>query len=148
MLYYTILYYTQEGHGSVRFISVPDFLLRFGSEMYFSRFDAVRLAFFRHAVARSGSVRFGAASGSGRFRPVPELNGSVRFGRFGSVSHSFLSLVPPGSRRGLNCMHVLYVNSTRESAHRVLTPTRRSLLCDHSRSSTCTCAPSMCVLSV
>ena len=38
-------------------------------------------------AARSGSVRFVAASG---FHPVPELNGSDRLGRFGSVSYSFL----------------------------------------------------------
>ena len=60
-------------------------LVRFGSAFCLPRFDAVRLAFSRHAVARFGSVRFRV-----RFRPVPELNGSVRFGRFGSVSHFFL----------------------------------------------------------
>ena len=48
--------------------------------MYFSRFDVVRLALFGHAVARSSSVRFRV-----RFRPVPELNDSVRFGSAGSV---------------------------------------------------------------
>ena len=42
--------------------------VRFGSEMYFSRFDAVRPAFFGRVVARSGSVRFVSASGSGRFQ--------------------------------------------------------------------------------
>ena len=51
--------------------------------MYFTRFDAVRLAFFGHAVARSGSVRFGSASGSGRFRNYTVRFGSVRPVRFG-----------------------------------------------------------------
>ena len=98
----------QEGAGSVRFVSVPDFSkvhrfgsVRFGSDNSVSRFDTVRPALFGRVVARSGSVRFGSASGSGRiqnqtvrlgpvrfgsasgsgrFWPVPELNGSVRFG--------------------------------------------------------------------
>ena len=34
----------------------------------FSWFDAVRPAFSGHVVARSGSVRFGSTSGSGRFQ--------------------------------------------------------------------------------
>ena len=65
--------------------------------MYFSRFDAVRLAFFGHAVARSGSGRFGSASGFGRFR-----NQTVRFGsvvrplRFGFSFLLWWSLVPRG----------------------------------------------------
>ena len=54
--------------------------VRFDSEMYFSRFDVVRLAFFGHAVALSGSVRCGSASDSGRFR-----NSTVRFGSAGWV---------------------------------------------------------------
>ena len=49
------------------------------------RFDAVRPAFFGGVVAWSGSVRFGSASGSGRFQSE-----TVRFGRFGSVSYSVL----------------------------------------------------------
>ena len=60
---YIYIYIYHEGTGSVRFVSVPDF----------------------SKINRSGSVRFHV-----RFRPVPELNGSVRFGRFGSVSSSFL----------------------------------------------------------
>ena len=65
----------QEGTGSVRFVSVPDFStfhrfgsVRFGSENFVSRSDAVRPAFFGRVVARSASVRFVSASGSGRFR--------------------------------------------------------------------------------
>ena len=54
--------------------------VRFGSENSVSRFDAVRLAFLGRVVARSGSVRFRV-----RFRPVPELNGSVWFGSAGSI---------------------------------------------------------------
>ena len=42
---------------------------------------------------RSGSVRFGSVRFRVRFRPVPELNGSVRFGRFGSVSCSFMPYI-------------------------------------------------------
>ena len=76
----------KHGIGSVRFVSVPDFFrkiigsVRFGSDNSFSRFDAVRPSFFGRVVARSGSVRFRV-----RFRPVPELNGSVRFGSAASV---------------------------------------------------------------
>ena len=73
----------QEGTGSVRFVSVLDFSnkysVRFGSVRKI-RFDAVRPALFGRVVARSGSVRFCV-----RFRPVPKLNGSVRFGSAGSV---------------------------------------------------------------
>ena len=60
----------QEGTGSVRFVSVLGFskIHRFGSENYISRFDAVRPAFFGGVVARSASVRFVSASGSGRFQ--------------------------------------------------------------------------------
>ena len=58
--------------------------VRFGSELYFSRFDAVRLAFFGHVMARSSSVRFRV-----RFRPVPEFNGLVRFGSVRPVRFGF-----------------------------------------------------------
>ena len=60
--------------------------VRFGSEMYLSRFDEVRPALFGRVVARSGSVpvRFRV-----RFRPVPELNGSVRFGAVRPVGFGF-----------------------------------------------------------
>ena len=84
-IYIYIYIYTYD--GSVRFVSVPDFSkinrfgsVRFGSEMYFSRFDAVQLAFFGHAVARSGSVRFGSVP-----RPVLAGSGIKRFGSAGSV---------------------------------------------------------------
>ena len=39
---------------------------------------------------RRGSVRFGSVRFRVRFRPIPELNGSVRLGRFGSVSNFLL----------------------------------------------------------
>ena len=42
--------------------------VQFGSEHCISRFDAVRPAFFRRVVARSGTVRFVSASGSGWFQ--------------------------------------------------------------------------------
>ena len=56
--------------------------VRFGADKYFSRFDTVRTAFFGRVVARSGSVRFVSASGSGRFRNWPIRFGSVRPVRF------------------------------------------------------------------
>ena len=43
-------------------------LVRFDSDGYFSQFDAIRPAFFGRVVARSSSVRFISASGSGRFQ--------------------------------------------------------------------------------
>ena len=57
--------FTKAGRaGSVRFVSVPDFSkinrfdsVRFGSESYVCRFDAVRPALFGRVVVRSGSVR-------------------------------------------------------------------------------------------
>ena len=56
--------------GSVRFDSVRFGSVRFGSvrKNMFARFDTVRPAFFGRVVARSGSVRFVSASGSGRLR--------------------------------------------------------------------------------
>ena len=65
--------------------------VRFGSEKYSSRFDAVRPAFFGRVVARSGSVsvRFGSS-----LRPVPAgsgINSSVRFGSAGSLRFLFPS---------------------------------------------------------
>ena len=115
----------QEGAGSVRFISVPDFgsvrfdsfrfrkfvgSVRFGSENQNSLFDPVPPASFGRVAARSDSVRFCVW-----FRPVPKFNGSVRFGsvwfgsvRFGSVrparfGFSFLPVVRshPPKRIGL-----------------------------------------------
>ena len=55
---------------SFRFWTFRKFIgsVRFGSEIYFPRFDVVLLALFGRAVARSDSVRFGSASGCGRFR--------------------------------------------------------------------------------
>ena len=67
--------------------------VRFGLEDYIFQVDAVRPAFSRRGsrrvVARSGSVRFVSAF---RFRPIPKLGGSFRFGRFGSVSYSFFDV--------------------------------------------------------
>ena len=50
-----------------------------------SWFQAVRPAFFESVVARSGSVRFGSASGSGRFCNSTVRLGSVRPFRFGCL---------------------------------------------------------------
>ena len=83
----------QEGTSSVRLVSVPDFSfenssVRFGSV----RFGSVRFGqnilpircdsacVFRTRRGTVGSVRFRV-----RFRPLPELNGSVRLGSAGSV---------------------------------------------------------------
>ena len=73
------------GNSSVRLSSV-----RFGKHS--SRFDAVRPARFGHVVARSGSVRFGSASASGRFR-----NYSVQLGSAESVSVSCSFLESSGA---------------------------------------------------
>ena len=56
--------------------------VRFGSEKYVSRFDAVRLAFFGGVVARSGPVRFRAVPAGSRIKRF----GSVRPLRFGFSS--------------------------------------------------------------
>ena len=79
--------YTREEQvrfDSFRFQTFRKFIgsVRFGSGNCFSRFDAVRPAFIR---TRRGSVRFGSVRLRVRFRSVPELNGSVRFGSAGSV---------------------------------------------------------------
>ena len=92
----------QEGTGSVRFVSVPSFLQNhsFGSVWfgtYFFLFDAVRPALFEHVMVRPGSVRFGSAFGSGQFRNQTVRFGSVRFGRFDSVSYSFLKHTNPST---------------------------------------------------
>ena len=75
----------QERTGSVRFVSVPYFLKS-------HRFDSVRTNIFpvRRGSAcvfrrRFGSVRFGSVRFRVRFRPVLELDGSVRFGSAGPV---------------------------------------------------------------
>ena len=87
----------QEGTGSVRFVSVPDFskINRFGSVRFGKLFVPVRRGSACVFRTRRGSVRFGSVRFRVRFRPVPELNGSVRpirFGRFGSV-YSFLDML-------------------------------------------------------
>ena len=77
----------QEGNGSVRFVSVPDFskINRFGSVRFGNVFFPVRRGSACVFRTRRGSVRFGSVRFRVRFRPVPELNGSVRFGSAGSV---------------------------------------------------------------
>ena len=83
----------QEGTGSVRFVSVPDFskINRFGSVRFGNYFPGSTRFGLRFSDASwLGPVRFGSVP-----RPVPAGSGikrfgSVRFGRFGSVSYSFL----------------------------------------------------------
>ena len=63
----------QEGTGSVRFVSVPDFsskINRFGSvrKIEFTGSTRFGLRFSDAIVAWSGSVRFVSASDSGRFQ--------------------------------------------------------------------------------
>ena len=74
-----------------RFISVRKLFFP-GSTRFGLRFsDASWLGPVRFA----SSIQFPEVSLSGfrvRFRPIPELTGSVRFGRFGSVSYSFLKI--------------------------------------------------------
>ena len=66
--------------------------IRFGSGLFEKssvRFPSVRTIKFPGSAcvcrSRRGSVRFGSVRFRSRFRPVPELNGSVRFGLAGSV---------------------------------------------------------------
>ena len=82
----------QEGNGSFRFVSVPDFsnINRFGSVRFGNVYFPVRRGSGCVFRTHHGSVRFGSIRFRVRFRPVPEFNASLRFGRFGSVSHSFL----------------------------------------------------------
>ena len=81
-----MLYPGKNWFGSVRFGSglFGDSSVCFGSvpKCVFSRFVAVRPAFFGRFVARSGSVRFVSTSGSGRFRNIKRF-GSVRPVLFG-----------------------------------------------------------------
>ena len=83
----------QEGTGSVRFVSVPDFskIHRFGSVRFGNVFLPIRRG--------SACVFWTSWLGPVRFCSVPRLVpagsgikrfSSVRFGWFGSVSHSFL----------------------------------------------------------
>ena len=95
---YYFLYSTQckgrEGTGSLRFVAVPDSFRKFIGSV---RFGSVRQTYFpvRRGSAcvfrtRRGSVRLGSV----RFlRPVPagsriQRFGSLRFGRYGSISNS------------------------------------------------------------
>ena len=79
------LFIYQEGTGSVRFVSVPDFptVNRFGSV----RFGKTRFQVRRGSACvfrtRRSSVRLGSLRFRVRFWPVLELNGSVRPVRFG-----------------------------------------------------------------
>ena len=85
----------QEGVGSVRFVSVPDFseINRFGSVRFGKQCFPVRCGSACVFRTRRGSVRFDSF-----LRPVPAGSRiirfcSVRFGQFGSVSYSFLLII-------------------------------------------------------
>ena len=79
---------SQEGTRSVRFVfvSVPDFskITRFGSVQTFRIRFGLDFSIRRDSACvfrtRRGSVRFGSVRFRARFRPVPELHGSARFG--------------------------------------------------------------------
>ena len=76
--------------GSVRFVSVPDFencSVRFGLAIYLSGSMWFGLRFVN--ASWFGPVRFRL-----RFRPVPELSGSVRFGSAGPVRFLIPSCLP------------------------------------------------------
>ena len=75
----------QEGTGSVRFGSGHSTNHRFGSVRFGLFIVPVRRGSACAFRLRRGSVRFGSVRFRVRFRPVPKLNVSVRFGRFGSV---------------------------------------------------------------
>ena len=87
VVYKSLLRTYQEGNGSVRFVSLPDFskINRFGSFRFGNVFCPVRRGLACVFRTRHGSVRFGSVRFRVRFRPVPESNGSVRFGSAGSV---------------------------------------------------------------
>ena len=77
---------TQEGTGSVRFVSVPDF-----------RFERSSVR-FGYVCELRFPVRLDSACVFGTRRSVPEIHGSVRFGsvrfgRIGSVSSSLLQFL-------------------------------------------------------
>ena len=76
--------------GSVRFRTFRKFIgsVRFGSKIHFP--GSMRFGLFFLFAAWLGPVRFGSVRSRVRFRLVPEFNDSVRLGRFGSVSYSFL----------------------------------------------------------
>ena len=82
--------HTQEGTGSVRFVSAAGFskIHRFGSvRTIISRFGAVRPALFGRRVARFGLVRFGSVP-----HQVPAGSGINRFGSVRPVRFGFLFL--------------------------------------------------------
>ena len=58
---------------------------RFGSFRFGNVFFPVRRGSACAFLTRRGSVRFGSVRLRVRFRPVPELHGSIRFGSAGSV---------------------------------------------------------------
>ena len=112
--------YIQEGTGSVRFVSVPDF-----SEIH--RFGSVRFG----TIIFPGSMRFGLRFsdawwlGPVRFcsvlRSVPAVSeiqriGSVRFGRSGSISYFFLTVYEWSIRQTSDCelvepsKHIVYIH--------------------------------------
>ena len=100
-MYIYIYIYTlyQEGTGWILRVGsglLDNSLVRFGSEIQISRFDAVLPVFFGRVVARSGPVRFRI-----RLRPVLELNGSVRFGSAASVRFLILPDEYPVVHQGL-----------------------------------------------
>ena len=90
--------------GSVRFGLVRTNIHRFGS-VWFGK-----IVFpFRRGLAcvfrmRRGSVRFGSVRFGFRFRPVPKLHGSVRFGSAGSAGSagSVRFLIPDPDGGSLN----------------------------------------------
>ena len=68
-------------------LSVPDFskINRFASVRFGQRFVPVRRGSACAFRTQGGSVRSGSVRFHVRFRPVPKLKDSVRFGRFGLV---------------------------------------------------------------
>ena len=64
----------------IRFVSVPDFSKFIASVRFGNMFFSVRRSSACVFRTRRGSVRFGSFFFRVRFRPVPELTSSVRFG--------------------------------------------------------------------
>ena len=80
--------------GSIRFGSgLFEKRNRVGSLRFGQLFVPVRRSSAHVFRTRRGSVRSGSVCFRVRFRPVPEFDGSVRYGRFGLVSYSFLPLM-------------------------------------------------------
>ena len=94
--------------GSILYGSRLFEIIRFGSVRFENKVSLVRCGSASVFRTCSGSVRSGSVRFRVRFWPVPESNGQVRFGQFGSVVYSFLSWFICSSRPwGFEFLHAL-----------------------------------------